>query len=122
MKYGLLALVALTLALACETIVVSTALVEFRVENASGGVMEGVRVGFPAGEVSYGDIGPGEVTGYRAVDRAYRYAWVQTVVEGDTLTLQPIDYVGETLLDSGRYTYRLDVHEGGSLTLELVVD
>jgi hypothetical protein len=122
MKYGLLALVALTLALACETIVVSTEPVEFRVENVSGEVMQGVRVGFPAREVSYGNVGPGDITGYRTVDRAYRYAWVQTVVEEDTLTLQPIDYVGETLLDGGRYTYRLGLSEGGSLTLGLVVD
>lgn len=122
MKYGLLALLVLTLVLACETIVVSRGPVEFRVENASGAVMEGVRVGFPAVEIPYGDIGPGEVTGYQTVDRAYRYAWVQTVVEGDTLTLQPIDYVGETLLDGGRYTYRLDLYEGRSLTLELAVD
>lgn len=122
MKYGLLVLLALTLALACETIAVSTAPVEFRVENASVEVMEGVRVGFPAMDVSYGDVGPAEVTEYRTVDRAYRYAWVQTVVDGDTLTIQPIDYVGETLLDGGRYTYRLGLHEGRSLTLELVVD
>lgn len=122
MKYGFLVLLALMLVLACETIAGSNAAVEFRVENASGEVMEGVRVAFPRMEVSYGDVQPGGVTEYRSVGRAYRYAWVQTVVKGDTLTLQPIDYVGETLLVGGRYTYRLNLFEGRSLTLELVAD
>lgn len=84
--------------------------------------MEAVLVGFPDVEVVYGDVPPGAATAYREVERAYRYAYVRTVVDGDTLGLVPIDYVGETLLESGLYTYRLDLFEGRSLTLELVRD
>ena len=119
MRTGFLALLFVTLALACETIV-STTPVEVRVANASSQIMEEVLVAFPDDEVAYGDVGPGEATGYRTVSRAYRYAYVRTVVGGDTLVLQPIDYVGESLLAGGRYTYRLDLFEGRSLTLELV--
>lgn len=119
MRTGFLVLLLLALALACETIV-STVPVEVRVENASGQLMEDVLVGFPDEEVDYGDVGPGEATGYRTVGRAYRYAYVRTEVSGDTMALQPIDYVGESLLSGGRYTYRLDLFEGRSLTLELV--
>lgn len=124
MRTGLLALLLVTLALACETIVSDGPgrPVEIRVENASSALMEDVRVGFPSGEVVYGDVAPGAVTDYRTVERAYRYAYVWTLMDGDTLALQPIDYVGESLLAAGRYTYRLDLFEGRSLTLELVRD
>lgn len=124
MPYRFLVLLLVALALACETLISTgpAGPVEIRVENASTQTMEGVRVAFPTLEVQYGDVEPGTATGYRVVDRAYRYAWVRTVVAGDTLVLQPIDYVGESLLAEGRYTYRLGLFEGRSLTLELVRD
>lgn len=96
--------------------------VEVRVENASGQLMADVVIGFPESDVDYGDVGPGAVTGYREVGLAYRYAAVRTVVAGDTLGLIPVDYVGETPLDPGHYTYRLGLFEGRNLTLELVRD
>lgn len=123
MRNGFLVLLFLTLALACETLVsTSDGPVEIRVENASAELMEDVLVGFPSGNVQYGDVVAGGVTGYRTVERAYRYAFVRVVVQDDTIRLQPIDYVGESLLSSGRYTYRLGLFEGQSLTLELVRD
>jgi hypothetical protein len=44
------------------------------------------------------------------------------MVNGEALVLQPIDYVGERLLEPGQYTYALDVTTvAGSkrLTLDL---
>lgn len=97
-------------------------LVEIRIHNASDRLMEDVVVGFPDGPVAYGDVEPGAATPYRVVGRAYRYAAVGAVVAGDSVRLMPIDYVGESLLRDGQYTYRLDLFEGGSLTLELVTE
>jgi hypothetical protein len=95
--------------------------VEVRVRNAAATSMRSVAVGFPyeGGEVVYGDLAPGEASEYRAVRKAYRYAAVRVVVDGDTLGIIPIDYVGETPLSPGRYTYRLGLYEGTSLTLDL---
>jgi hypothetical protein len=42
--------------------------------------------------------------------------------EGEELVLQPIDYVGESLLRSGRYTYVLNVTIEGQLTLDFHED
>lgn len=110
--------------------------VDIRVRNVSTVVMEDVVVGFPrgaggggpvapgqaeAGEVSYGTVEPEAVTPYRLIERAYRYAYVEAVVEGRRVVLQPIDYVGEEPLGPGRYTYELD-HRNGDLTLDLVRD
>ena len=125
MKYAVtvLALLAATAGFSCPGLV-GPASPEIRVLNASSRTMEGVTVAFPDDEVVYGTLAPGAASGYRAVERAYRYAYVRTTVDGDTMVLQPIDYVGETLLEPGRYTYRLDLADtdGPWLTLELVVD
>jgi hypothetical protein len=48
------------------------------------------------------------------VSSAYRSATTQVVLDGDTLRLQVIDYVGEEPLDAGRYTYVLSVFGVGT--------
>jgi hypothetical protein len=101
---------------------VSSGPVEIRVENASAAVMEAVRVAFPDEWQEYGTLAPGEASGYRTVALAYRIATVEATVGGELHRLQVIDFVGETPLSGGRYTYRLDLFEGASLTLELVRD
>lgn len=96
--------------------------VEIRLRNTSETVLGDVVVTFPDGPVSYGDVESGSVTPYRAVDRAYRYAAVRAVVDGDTLRVTPVDYVGESLLEGGAYTYQIGRAGSGSLTLEMLRD
>jgi len=97
--------------------------IEIRIANRSGVDFERVDVTFPSGKVEYGPVAKGATSGYRRVDKAYRYAKVETVANGGTLTLQPQDFMGETPLEPGRYTYALQVDDTGrALTLELVED
>jgi hypothetical protein len=96
--------------------------VEVRISNASAVAFDNVVVGFPDGEEAYGSILAHRDSDYRAVERAYRYAYVEAMVGGQKLVLQPIDYVGESLLPEGRYSYVLDVASDGRLTLTLVRD
>jgi hypothetical protein len=109
--------------------------VDIRVRNASTEIMEDIVVGFPSsvggnplapepvesGEVSYGTLPQGATTSYRRIQKAYRYAYVEAIVDGTTVKIQPIDYVGEDLLEPGHYTYELDYRDG-HLGLELVRD
>lgn len=94
--------------------------VQVRVRNASALDFESVAVQFPGSREEYGALAAGEATDYRAVETAYRIATVEVRVEGEVLRLQVIDYVGETPLPAGRYTYRLIVAGGERLELELV--
>lgn len=82
--------------------------VRIRIHNTGVVDFESVVVDFPTETEDYGPVAAGDVTGYRSVDKAYRYARIEVVVAGRTLVLQPIDYVGETPLEPGRYTYRLE--------------
>jgi hypothetical protein len=51
---------------------------------------------------------------------------VELEIDGKTYTLQPVDYVGETALDDGNYTYQIDANDPqeqfASLSLELIKD
>lgn len=103
--------------------------VEIRLQNTSTAIMQDVVIGFPevtmggggpvepadaeSGDVDYGTIDPGAVTPFRTIAKAYRYAAVTATVEGQQVELIPTDYVGEELLEPGRYTYELH-YEGGS--------
>ena len=78
-----------------------------RITNDSSVTMENVLVKFPGQAERYGDIPPNVSTEYRKVDRAYRYAYIEVVVKGEKAVIQPKDFVGEQLLDPGRYSYIL---------------
>jgi len=92
----------------------SDSTVEFRLRNDSQYELQDVVVGFPDGNEVYGTLAPGEVTSYRAVRRAYRYAYVEAVVEGNRVVQQPIDYVGEEYVEPGSYTWVIRVDSPGN--------
>ena len=60
---------------------------------------------------NHGKIKSGKYTCYREYDKAYNYAYVSLMIDGEDLVIQPIDYVGETPLGIGYFTYHLDVEE-----------
>ncbi|MDZ7691644.1 MAG: hypothetical protein U5K69_11055 [Balneolaceae bacterium] len=82
-----------------------------RVQNSSSLEMEDVTVRFPEQEVMYGDIDSGEYSSYTDISKAYRYAYFETIAGDKKVVLQPIDYVGESYLEEGKYTYVLNIHE-----------
>ena len=78
-----------------------------RLHNASASTLEDMHVSFRGTPASYGTIGPGETTGYRPADGAYRYAYMRATVGGEPYLLQPIDYMGEWRLGGGYFTYHV---------------
>jgi hypothetical protein len=108
---------------ACSTLGTSTASPEVRVANRSSFDFTSVRVAFPSDEVNYGAVAAGAASEYRRVEEAYRYAYIEVMIGERRLVMQPIDYVGDTLLSPGRYTYALGMAQGGDqLTLQLERD
>jgi hypothetical protein len=106
----------------CESILFPSD-VRIRVENASAIDFSSTTIGFPSETEQYGAVPAGGRTDYRPVSRAYRYAFAEVEAAGRRYVLQPIDYVGEELLDSGSYTYSLDVDpQTGGVSLRLVED
>lgn len=94
-----------------------------RVENATEWTMEELIV-YVTPPIEVDRLEAGERTDYREVDQAYRIATVNVRIDGTPDGLQVIDFVGESPLGPGRFTYRLDVNgePGSSLILTLVED
>ncbi len=81
---------------------------EIRVRNDSKIDFENVVVGGK----KYGDIKRGAATDYQTWERAYRYSLVSLLADSKPLKIQPEDYVGETQLGNGHFTYVLTIQNG----------
>lgn len=98
--------------------------VNIRVRNVSGVDFTDVFVS-AGSDHNFGDVALGSETDYHLFDYAYRYAYIKLVAGTDTLVMQPIDYVGESYLTPGNYTYILDtmnMDNSVQLTLTCVAD
>ena len=80
---------------------------KIRIVNRSNVPFRDVVVKFPSSTENYGTIPPGGASDYRTVKGAYHYAYIECTIEGQPAVLQPHDYVGETPLGSGNYSYAL---------------
>ncbi len=100
--------------------------VRIRIKNVSSFEYTNVNVNTSGGENFYGDISPNSFSDYKVFDFAYRYAFIELKVGEDKFTLQPIDYFGEEVLSSGKYTYEIGANSTGGqydrLSLILVED
>ncbi|MFL1010884.1 hypothetical protein [Flavisericum labens] len=74
----------------------------------------------------YKNLNSGEKSEYKLFEKAYRYGFVELEINGEIYTIQPIDYVGESPLEKGKYTYQIDANDStdqyGKLNLTLVVE
>lgn len=74
----------------------------------------------------YGDLTSGAESSYQGHEKAFRYCFVQLFIEQDSFIIQPIDFVGETELEPGKYTYEIDALDSqdlyGRLSMTLVKD
>lgn len=97
--------------------------VQIRIKNISAHDFTDITVNTSSGINSYGSLSANQVSAYKTFSFAYRYAFVQLKINGTIFTLQPIDYVGESKLSEGKYTYEIDAHvTENRLILSLVKD
>ena len=94
--------------------------VNIRVRNLSELTFDRVQVGEP--DKIHEMVAPDTFTEYLPYEEAYRYAYIEIQSGAETFVLQPIDFVGETPLPIGLYTYELDISEEGEVLLNFVVD
>jgi glycine cleavage system aminomethyltransferase T len=113
----------LAVLISCSSVVAKNGSTLVRVANRSERDFERVVVTFPEGKREYGKVTKGTKSEYYDAPGAYGYAPVDVAVGGESLHLQPQDYLGEKPLRPGRYTYALSIDESGhGLRLELVKD
>ena len=97
--------------------------VNIRLSNVSDSDFGNIIVNTTTGDTNYGNLKSNQVSEYKNFNKAYRYAYVELNIGEETYTIQPIDYVGETPLTNGNYTYQLDLvsYEEGFLDLTITL-
>ena len=102
----------------------NTSELNIRLSNVSPYNFQNIVVNTGTRNTNFENINSQQKTGYKTFETAYRYAFVELEIDGETYTLQPIDYVGETLLENGNYTYEIYANDSqeqyGKLTLTLI--
>lgn len=99
----------------------SVTMANIRVKNVSNLNFDTVQVG--AEDKIHESVSPDAYSDYLEYETAYTYDYIKiTSGEEGVFILQPIDFVGETPLTPGFYTYELNVLESGEVQLKFVVD
>lgn len=99
--------------------------VRIRLDNQTGEDFATVYVNSGGNDNDYEALPTGEKSDYLTYEAAYRYGYVRAITpDQDTFIVQPIDYVGESLLEPGHYTYLLTLADPSSpwMGIELVED
>jgi len=120
----LILIISISTLLSCSNGNDNSSELNIRLSNISQFDFKNITVNTSNENVNFEDINSRQKTDYKTFDTAYRYAFIELEIDGETYTLQPIDYVGETPLENGNYTYQIDVNDSqdqnGSLNLTLV--
>ena len=95
--------------------------VSIRISNISQFDFTNIIVNTYNNNVAFTDLNSGGKSEYKDFEQAYRYAYIELEANGETYILQPIDYVGETLLGSGNYTYQIDIAPSSSQYSEIIL-
>lgn len=119
-KHLVLLLVVLVTSFSCTDRDDNLTKVNLRIKNTSDVTYQEVTV--RSDEYVYTNISSGSYSDYLEFDQLYSYAYINILSEGENYVLQPIDFVGETPLTIGFYTYELNINEEGQVVLNLVSD
>ncbi len=99
----------------------SVTMANIRVKNVSTINFDSVQVGDE--DKIHENVAPNGFSDYLEYEVAYTYDYIKiTSGEEGVFILQPIDFVGETPLSPGFYTYELNVLESGEVQLKFVAE
>jgi len=94
--------------------------IQIRVKNVSSLNYDTIQVG--GDEMTHDNVAPDTYSDYLIYESAYRYAYIAIKSGEENFVLQPIDFIGETELPLGFYTYEIGLDAEGNVTLKFVID
>ncbi len=94
--------------------------VDIRFRNTSAYDYANVHLEVLGEETDYNLVAIGETTEYVTYPKAYRYHYIELEIDGIMHTIQPIDYVGESYLPAGNYTFEVDAMDVGTNQFPLI--
>lgn len=124
MRKVLLLILALMVMTGCSNDDEANSDLRIRLSNVSSFDFKNITVNTSIENVCFDDLAAGQTSDYKTFQLAYRYAFIELEINGKVYTIQPVDYVGETQLESGDYTYQLNANDSeeryGKLSINLV--
>ena len=90
-----------------------------RVYNESTHTFTDLVVQTPGARHEFGHLAPRSYSGYREFGESYRYAFISLKIDGVDYVMQPTDYVGETPLGAGKFTFSISVVNPGDRILAI---
>ena len=98
--------------------------INIRLLNSSQLKFENITVDTSNEPTNFGDLDSGQFSEFKTFEIAYSYAYVELEIDGANRRIVPADYLGESILENGDYTYKLDIDttDSISLTIELIVE
>ncbi len=82
-----------------------------RIINEGDIDFQSIKVRFTGPEVQYGELAAGHISEYKLFDEVYHYSFIEVETETKTYRLVPVDFVGESPLKPGQYTYEMKIEE-----------
>lgn len=83
--------------------------VSLRIQNTGDIDFQSVRLSFTGQNVNFGKLAAGQISDYQLFEKAYHYGFIEVEAEDTVYSLVPVDYVGESPLKPGQYTYELKI-------------
>ena len=83
--------------------------VSLRKKNTGYIDFQSVKMGFTGPEFYYDELAAGQTSGYQLFEEACHYGYIAVEAEGKVYSIMPVDYVGESSLKPGQYTYELKI-------------
>lgn len=113
MRKTLILIISIATLISCSNDDEKTPELKIRLSNVSPFDFQNIKVNTASsdGNVNFGNLKTGIKTDYKVFESAYSYAFIELQIDGKTYTIQPIDYVGETLLEDGNYTYQINAND-----------
>ncbi len=121
-------IIALVLIFSCQKSSTDNAGIFIRIENASIYDYSNIQINpNPTNDHLFGNLNAGEKSAYQQYEHAYSYGHVKLFIDSNSYQLIPIDYIGESVLEDGYYTYKIGAtdqtsNEFGRLTHEFIVN
>lgn len=97
--------------------------VNIRISNVSEYAYENIVFSSRGNELRFGNLESGDSSKFKVTEAASRVVFIELIISDSTYTIQPIDDLGDGILEDGKYTLVVDAELNGrynSLRYDLV--
>ena len=93
--------------------------INIRLLNTTETKFENIKVDTSNELVDYGDLDSNQYSEFKTFEIAYRYAYIEFEIGDETHRFIPADYTGESILENGDYTYKINIDPDDTIGISI---